>query len=71
MTTFKVSVPEDKTSLFFEVMDLLGVLYEPEETDFTLSQEQKQFLSSQDNIEPGACSSAFGIVEELKKKYGL
>ena len=41
------------------------------EKPFTLSEDQKQILDSQDNILPEDCVDAFNSLEELKKEYGL
>jgi len=71
MTTFKVSVPEDKTSFFLEVLELIGATYESKENEFELTEEQKQFLLSQNNIPLENCQSANLVFEELKIKYGL
>lgn len=71
MTTFKVSVPEDKTSFFLEVLELIGATYESKENVFKLTEEQKQFLMSQNDVSLEDCKPADLVFEDLKEKYGL
>ncbi len=71
MTTFKVSVPENKTSFFLEVLELIGATYESKESGFVLTDEQKQFLVSQNDVPLDECQSADLVFEELKVKYSL
>ncbi len=71
MATFKVSVPEDKTSFFLEVLELIGATYESKENGFELTAEQKQFLLSQNDVPLEDCQPANLVFEELKVKYGL
>ncbi|WP_293929194.1 hypothetical protein [Sphingobacterium sp. UBA6320] len=71
MTTFKVSVPEDKTSFFLEVLELIGATYESKETNFKLTDEQEQFLLSQNDVSLDDCQPAHLFFEELNVKYGL
>ena len=71
MTTFKVSVPEDKTSFFLEVLELIGATYESKESGFELTDEQKKFLLLQNDVPLEDCQSADLVFEELKVKYGL
>ena len=71
MTTFKVSVPEDKASFFLEVLELIGATYESKENIFELNEEQKRFLLSQNEVPLEDCQSADLVFEELKVKYGL
>lgn len=71
MTTFKVSIPEDKTSFFLEVLELIGATYESKETGFKLTKEQKQFLISQNDVPLEDCTSADLVFEDLKQKYDL
>lgn len=71
MTTFKVSVPEDKTSFFLEVLELIGATYESKENGFKLTKEQEQFLISQNNVSLEDCKSPDFVFENLKEKYDL
>ncbi|MBB2952469.1 MULTISPECIES: hypothetical protein [unclassified Sphingobacterium] len=71
MTTFKVSVPEDKTSFFLEVLELIGATYESKETNFKLTDEQEQFLLSQNDVSLDDCQPANLVFEELKVKYSV
>ena len=72
MTTYYVSIPEDKTSFFQEFLDMIGARYEKTEDDgFTLSDEQKKILTDQDNISLDECTDAEDFYNELKKKYEL
>lgn len=71
MATFKVAVPEDKASFFLEVLELIGATYESKEIEFQLTDEQKQFLLSQNDVPIEDCRLASDVFEELKTKYGL
>lgn len=71
MTTFKVSVPEDKTSFFLEVLELIGATYEAKEGAFQLTEEQKRFLLAQNEVPIEECTPAIDVYEDLKAKYGL
>lgn len=71
MATFKVSVPEDKTSFFIEVLELIGATYETREHVFQLSDEQKSFLLRQNDVPIEDCTPALDLYESLKTKYGL
>lgn len=67
MTTFKVSVPEDKTSFFLEI----GATYEAKDGAFQLTEEQKRFLLAQNEVPIEECTPAMAVYEDLKAKYGL
>ncbi len=71
MTMFNVSVPEDKTSFFLEVLELIGATYEAKEHEFQLTEEQKNFLLRQNDVPVEDCLSAMDLYENLKGKYGL
>lgn len=71
MTTYKVSVPEDKTSFFLEVLELIGATYESKEQSFKLTEEQQQFLLSQNDVPLDRCKSSDAVFEEVKERYGL
>ena len=71
MTTFNVSVPEDKTSFFLEVLELIGATYETREGEFQLTEEQKDFLLRQNDVPVEDCIPALDLYESLKGKYGL
>lgn len=71
MATFNVSVPEDKTSFFLEVLELIGATYETGEGEFQLTEEQKGFLLRQNDVPVEECIPALDLYESLKGKYGL
>jgi len=65
MTTFNVSVPEDKTSFFLEVLELIGATYETKEREFQLTEEQKDFLLRQNDVPVEDCISAMDLWDSL------
>jgi hypothetical protein len=71
MTSFKVSVPDNKTSFFIEFLELIGASYQNTSSDFELSEEQKQMLLSQNEVPLDQCQDAETVYEILKKKYEL
>lgn len=72
MTTYNVSVPENKKAFFLEFLELIGAQYEKEsDLDFELSDEQKKILLDQENISLNECSDAEDFYKELKNKYDL
>lgn len=45
MTTYNVSIPENKNAFFLEILEFIGARYEKENDDsFELSDEQKKIL---------------------------
>jgi hypothetical protein len=47
MTTYNVSIPDDKNSFFLEFLELIGAQYKKENEDsFELSDEQKKNLTA-------------------------
>jgi len=71
MTSFKVSVPDNKTSFFIEFLELIGASYQNTSSDFELSEEQKQMLLNQKEVPLDQCQDAETVYEILKKKYEL
>ncbi|MCX2680500.1 hypothetical protein OOZ15_11155 [Galbibacter sp. EGI 63066] len=69
MTTFNVSIPENKMSFFLEFLELIGAKYKIDETDFELTEEQKAFLIKQNDVPVEACTSAEEVYKNLKEKY--
>lgn len=65
MTMFNVSVPEDKTSFFLEVLELIGATYETREGEFQLTEEQKVFLLRQNDVPVEDCIPALDLYESL------
>jgi len=62
---FNVSVPEDKTSFFLEVLELIGATYETREDEFQLTEEQKVFLLRQNDVPVEDCIPALDLYESL------
>ncbi|MFC0346034.1 hypothetical protein [Epilithonimonas hispanica] len=72
MTTFNVSIPDNKTSLFLEFLELIGAQYKNEKEEiFELSEKQKKILDSQENLPLSEYQDNDEFIEELKKEYGL
>lgn len=63
MTMFNASVPEDKTSFFLEVLELIGATYETKEDEFQLTEEQKDFLLRQNDVPVEDCIPALDLYE--------
>lgn len=72
MTTFSVSIPDNKTSFFLEFLELIGAQYKKEKEDvFELSEKQKKILDNQENTPLSEYEDNDKFVAELKKEYGL
>ncbi|MBD8080987.1 hypothetical protein [Chryseobacterium caseinilyticum] len=72
MTTYNVSIPDDKNSFFLEFLELIGAKYTKENEDsFELSDEQKKILDSQSNLDISEYQDSDEFLDELKKEYGL
>jgi len=72
MTTYNVSIPDDKNSFFLEFLELIGAQYKKENKDsFELSDEQKKILDSQANLDISEYQDNDEFLDELKKEYGL
>ena len=72
MTTYNVSIPDDKNSFFLEFLELIGAKYTKENEDsFELSDEQKKILDSQANLNISEYQDNDEFLDELKKEYGL
>lgn len=71
MTTFSVTIPEDKTSFFLEFLELIGGKFEKNVDEFELSERQKEFLLKQNDVPIEDCISIENSYESLKIKHGL
>lgn len=71
MVNFNVSVSEQKASFFKEFLNMIGVEYIEINRDFELSEEQKAFLDSQDDIDWEQCTNHEDFIKELKSEYGV
>nr|WP_314495791.1 hypothetical protein [uncultured Chryseobacterium sp.] len=72
MTTYNVSIPDNKNSFFLEFLELIGAQYKKEKDDFfELSEEQKKILESQNNLEISEYESSDEVLNKLRKEYGL
>lgn len=72
MTTFNVSIPDNKISFFLEFLELIGAQYKKEKEDiFVLSEQQKKILDSQENLMLSEYQDNDEFIKELKKEYGL
>lgn len=72
MTTFKVTIPNNKKTFFLEFLKLLGAQYkESREFGFELSEKQKDILDQQENLEISDYRDNDDFLNELKEKYDL
>jgi hypothetical protein len=71
MTSFNVSVSESEKLLLIEFLKKIGARYTEVSDNFELSDEQKAFLDSQDNIQWSDCINHEDLIDDLKKEYGF
>lgn len=71
MTTFKVTIPNNKKTFFLELLKLMGAQYEEQEVDFKLSKQQKHLLDEQENLDISEYQDHDEFLKELRKEYGL
>lgn len=72
MTTYSVTVPEDKTAFFLEFLELLGAKYRKENEDFfELTEEQKEILDERLEADKKDFISAREALNKLRQKYEL
>jgi len=71
MTTFNVTIPEDKTSFFLEFLELIGGRYEKNLRDMELTDDIKKMLDERLNTDRKEYLPARESLNQLKSKYGL
>ena len=71
MTTFSVTIPEDKTSFFLEFLELIGGKFDVNLGNFELSDDQKSFLLKQNDVSIEDCINIETSFEKLKTKHEL
>lgn len=71
MTTFNVTIPNDKTSLFLEFLELIGGKFEIDEQDFELSEEVKKMLDQRLKTNRSEYVSAREALDSLRQKHGI
>ena len=71
MTTYNVSIPDNKDSFFREFLELIGAKYDKTQDTFELSDEQKKILDSQDDFSLSDYEDNDSFIAELKKEYGV
>lgn len=75
MTTYNVSVPENKNAFFLEILEFIGAEYEKDNDDFfELSDEQKKILDErleEHRKNPNAGKPWNEVMQSLKEKYAL
>ncbi|MCD8539711.1 MAG: hypothetical protein LRY55_08025 [Leadbetterella sp.] len=69
MTTFKVTIPDDKTSFFLQFVELIGASAESE--DFELTNEIKEILDERLKTEETLFVSAREAINKITTKYGI
>lgn len=72
MTTYNVSIPDNKNAFFLEFLELIGAQYEKEpDFVFELSDEQKKILDSQRELPLSDFQDNDEFLSELKKEHGV
>ncbi|MFA7687657.1 MAG: hypothetical protein WCY25_07315 [Moheibacter sp.] len=71
MTTFHVTVPENKISFFKEFLKSIGAKYSENQEDFELSDEMIEILEQRLNEDKSDYISEEESIRLLKEKYGL
>lgn len=71
MVNFNVSVSDKKAAFFKEFLNMIGAEYTEIIDNFELSEEQKAFLDSQDNVNWKQCADHQDFIKELKTEYGV
>ena len=71
MTTYNVSIPDNKKAFFLEFLELIGAQYQKDDSDFLLTDQQKQVLLEQKHLSLDDCMDADDFLKEMQKKYGL
>ena len=71
MTTYSVTIPDDKTSFFLEFLELIGGKFEKDSVDFKLSDDIKKMLDERLKTDKKEYLPAREEIENLKSKYGL
>jgi len=71
MTTYNVSIPDNKDSFFREFLELIGAKYEKKQDTFELSEGQRKVLDDQDDFSLSDYEDNESFVAELKREYGI
>lgn len=72
MTTYKVSIPDNKNSFFLEFLELIGARYEKKGDDsFQLSAQQKKELDKRLKASDTDFVPARTALKKLREKHGL
>ncbi len=71
MTTFNVTIPDDKTSFFLEFLELIGGRFEENFADFELNDDIKKMLDERLKTDKEEYLPAREALNKLKSKYGL
>jgi len=71
MATFKVTIPNSKKTFFLEFLKLLGAEFEEKQENFELSDEQKEILDKQEDLNISEYQDNDEFLKELKKEHDL
>ncbi len=72
MTTYNVSIPDNKNSFFLEFLELIGAQYKKEKEDsFEFSEQQKKILDERLKADKKDFIPARESINKLREKYGL
>lgn len=69
MTTFRVTIPDDKTSFFLQFIELIGANAESE--DFELTHEIKEMLDERLKTDESLFIPAREAINKIAHKYGI
>ena len=65
MDTFKVTIPKSKKTFFLEFLKLLGTEFEEKQENFELSDEQKEILDKQEDLNISEYQDKIKVLEEV------
>lgn len=72
MTTYNVSIPDNKNDFFLEILEFIGAHYEKKSDDsFELPDEQKKILDERLKADKKDFVPAREAQKKLREKYGL
>lgn len=71
MTTFRVTVPDDKAELFLQFMELIEGEAQPDSDNFELTDEMKTILDERLSEDTASYIPVKEAMQAIKEKYGL
>ncbi|QIY83686.1 hypothetical protein HER18_09145 [Chryseobacterium sp. NEB161] len=72
MTTYNVSVPDNKNAFFLEILEMIGANYEKNDDGVVeLSEQHKKILEERLKADKKDFIPARKAMSQLREKYGL